>query len=149
MDAAEPIAEALVARAAAAEEAALAVPGVTNSEGAEAGFGRTEAFLVTSAGFAGSACAHQPFGLRHRAGRHRHGMQRDYDYHIDGASRRPGRPGGDRPQRRRAGGRAAEPDAAEDGEAAGGLRSARRGQPAGPSGRRDQRRLGGARHQLS
>ena len=55
-------------------------------------------------------------------------MQRDYDYHstvhladLDDA-------GGDRPQRRRAGGGAAEPDAAEDREAAGGLRPARRRQ---------------------
>src|SRR5262249_18626052 len=53
-DPAEPDAAALIARAAAAEDAALAVPGVTNSEGAEAGFGRSEIVLVTSAGFAGS-----------------------------------------------------------------------------------------------
>ena len=72
---------ALIARAAAAEEAALAVPGVTNSEGAEAGFGRTEAVVVTSAGFAGrqvrtshsvSAAALAGTGTA---------MQRDYDYH--------------------------------------------------------------------
>ena len=71
-DPAEPDTEALLARAGRAEDAALAVPGVTNSEGAAAGYGRTEAFLVTSAGFAGAVGAHQPFGLRHRAGRHRH-----------------------------------------------------------------------------
>ena len=80
-DAAEPGAEELVARAAAAEEAALAVKGVTNSEGASAGYGRTEFVLVTSAGFAGrlvrtsysvSATALAGSGTA---------MQRDYDYH--------------------------------------------------------------------
>ncbi len=80
-DPGEPDTAALVARASAAEEAALAVKGVTNSEGAEAGFGRTEAVLVTSAGFAGrvqrtshsvSASALAGSGT---------GMQRDYDYH--------------------------------------------------------------------
>jgi PmbA protein len=80
-DASEPSVEALLARAAIAEDAALAVPGITNSEGAEAGYGRTEVFLVTSAGFAGhrvgtshsiSASALAGTGT---------GMQRDYDYH--------------------------------------------------------------------
>lgn len=76
----EPDAAALVARASLAEEAALAVAGVTNSEGAEAGYGRTEVSLLTSAGFAGgyartshsvSAVALAGAGT---------GMQRDYDY---------------------------------------------------------------------
>src|SRR6185437_1871370 len=40
-DPTEPSAEDLLNRAAAAEDAAMAVKGVTNSEGAEAGFGRT------------------------------------------------------------------------------------------------------------
>ena len=81
LDAAEPSVEALIARAEAAEGAALAVRGVTNSEGGSAGFGRTEMFLATSAGFAG----------RHARSYHSHsasviagagtGMQRDYDYH--------------------------------------------------------------------
>ena len=52
-DPAEPDAAALIARAAAAEETALAVSGVTYSEGAEAGYGRTVVVLVTSAVFAG------------------------------------------------------------------------------------------------
>jgi PmbA protein len=79
-DPAEPSAADLVARAAAAEEATLAVPGVTNTEGADAGYSRGELYLVTSAGFAG-----------HRAGTSHSisstalvgagtGMQRDYDY---------------------------------------------------------------------
>ena len=80
LDSAEPSAQDLIARAAAAEEAALAVPGVTNSEGAEAGFGLSELVLVTSAGFTG----------RYRRSSHSvsvvvlagsgTGMQRDYDY---------------------------------------------------------------------
>jgi PmbA protein len=79
-DPAEPSAEDLIARAAAAEDAVLATKGVTNTEGADAGFGRSEIYLVTSAGFAG-----------HRAGTSHSvsatalvgegtGMQRDYDY---------------------------------------------------------------------
>ncbi len=80
-DPTEPDADALLARAAVAEDAALAVPGVTNSEGAEAGWSRTEAVLVTSAGFAGrtvrtghsvSASALAGSGTA---------MQRDFDYH--------------------------------------------------------------------
>jgi PmbA protein len=77
----EPDTAALLARAAAAEDAALAVAGVTNSEGADAGWSRSEAVLVTSAGFAGrtvrtghsvSATALAGSGTA---------MQRDYDYH--------------------------------------------------------------------
>jgi PmbA protein len=80
-DPAEPDTEALLARAALAEDAALAVPGINNSEGASAGYGRTEALIVTSAGFAGrsvrtshsiSATALAGTGM---------GMQRDYDHH--------------------------------------------------------------------
>ena len=80
-DPAEPTAEALIARASLAEDAARSVPGVTNSEGADAGFGRVEIVLVTSPGFAGrrvgsshsiSATALAGSGTD---------MQRDYDYH--------------------------------------------------------------------
>ena len=53
----EPAPEALVARAAAAEDAARAVAGITNSEGAEAGWGRGAVSLVTSNGFAGGYAA--------------------------------------------------------------------------------------------
>lgn len=49
-----PTAEQLAALAAEAEEAALAVKGVTNSSGAGAGWGRSGVALVTSAGFAGA-----------------------------------------------------------------------------------------------
>ena len=77
----EPAPEVLSANAAAAEAAAYTVKGITNSEGAEAGYGRTEIVLVTSAGFAGrrvgtshsiSATALAGSGTD---------MQRDYDYH--------------------------------------------------------------------
>ena len=53
VDSAEPTPETLVARATAAEEAARAVPGVTNSEGAEASWGRSRVMLLASNGFAG------------------------------------------------------------------------------------------------
>jgi len=52
-DGVEPTAEALIDRAAAAEDAALAVAGITNSEGAEAGYGHVAITLVSSLGFAG------------------------------------------------------------------------------------------------
>ena len=53
LDPEEPAAEVLIERARAAEEAALAVAGVTNSEGAEAGWGRSSVALAASNGFAG------------------------------------------------------------------------------------------------
>jgi PmbA protein len=79
-DGQEPSAEALLARAETAETVARGTPGITNTEGGEAGFSRTEIVLVTSAGFAGrtfrsshsvSAVALAGEGV---------GMQRDYDY---------------------------------------------------------------------
>ncbi len=79
-DSAEPDSAGLLERAAQAEDAALAVAGVTNSEGADASWSRTEIVLVTSAGYAGryvrtghsvSATALAGAGTD---------MQRDYDY---------------------------------------------------------------------
>ncbi|CAH2600191.1 TldE/PmbA protein, part of proposed TldE/TldD proteolytic complex (PMID 12029038) [Rhodovastum atsumiense] len=79
-DPTEPDAEALIARASAAEEAALAVPGVTNSEGAEASWGRTKIGLVTSTGFAGRfARSSHSVSATVLAGSGTH-MERDYDY---------------------------------------------------------------------
>lgn len=79
-DLTEPTAEALIARAAIAEEAALAVPGITNSEGAEAGYGRSEITLVTSNGFAGSySRTSHSLSATALAGAGT-AMQRDYDY---------------------------------------------------------------------
>jgi PmbA protein len=79
-DPAEPDALALGERAGVAEDAVLAVSGITNTEGADAGYSRSEAVLVTSRGFTGayrrtghsiSATALAGTGT---------GMQRDYDY---------------------------------------------------------------------
>ncbi len=79
-DPSEPDSTALLARAAAAEEAALAIVGITNSEGASAGYSRTIVTMVTSAGFAGtfSRTGHS-ISAAMVAGEGT-GMQRDYDY---------------------------------------------------------------------
>jgi PmbA protein len=53
VDEAEPTVELLTERTRAAEETALAVTGVTNSEGAEAGWSRSAVALAASNGFAG------------------------------------------------------------------------------------------------
>jgi PmbA protein len=79
-DPGEPTAEQLIERASIAEDAARAVPGVTNSEGADAGFGRAEIVLVTSAGFAGGyARTSHSVSATALAGSGTD-MQRDYDY---------------------------------------------------------------------
>ena len=112
-DPAEPAPELLAARAAAAEDAAYSVHGVTNSEGAEAGYGRNEVVLVTSAGFAGTAHRHQPFDLGHRPGRRRNRHAARLRLSQHGLLRRPRRPGENRQNRRRTRHRQVEPDAAE------------------------------------
>lgn len=79
-DSAEPDVAALSARAAEAEDAALAVAGVTNTEGAEAGFGRAAVSLVASNGFAGAyARTSHSVSVTAVAGEGT-GMERDYDY---------------------------------------------------------------------
>jgi PmbA protein len=76
----EPAAETLIEWAAACEEAALAVSGVTNSEGAEAGWGRSRVALAASNGFAG-AYAGSSLGVSVSAiAGNGTGMERDYDY---------------------------------------------------------------------
>jgi PmbA protein len=80
VDETEPPAALLIERAKLAEEAALAVPGVTNSEGAEASWSRSRIALAASNGFAG----------QHEVTRHSitavvlagdgTAMERDYDY---------------------------------------------------------------------
>jgi PmbA protein len=78
----EPDSAALMARARAAEDAARAVPGITNSEGAGAGFGRVDVALVTSAGFAGNGVrTSHSVSCSALAGTGT-GMQRDYDHHA-------------------------------------------------------------------
>ncbi len=80
-DPSEPDTAALLARAGIAEDAAMAVPGVNNSEGASAAYGRIEAYIVTSAGFAGrGARSSHSVSATALAGTGT-GMQRDYDHH--------------------------------------------------------------------
>ncbi len=79
-DAREPGAESLVARAGEAEEAALAAPGITNSEGAEAGYSRMTVVLATSAGFAGSYTRTSHSTSATALAGEGTAMQRDYDY---------------------------------------------------------------------
>ncbi|HUB94864.1 MAG TPA: metallopeptidase TldD-related protein [Stellaceae bacterium] len=80
VDPAEPSAEALIARAAAAEEAARAVPGITNSEGAEASWSRSRVAIVASNGFAGTyAGTGHGVSVAVLAGEGTK-MERDYDF---------------------------------------------------------------------
>ncbi|HTU54690.1 MAG TPA: TldD/PmbA family protein [Acetobacteraceae bacterium] len=80
VDRAEPAVASLIERVRIAEEAALAVPGVTNSEGAEASWGLTEVALATSPGFAGTyARTGHSLSATALAGTGTD-MQRDYDF---------------------------------------------------------------------
>jgi PmbA protein len=80
VDPTEPAPATLIARAGAAEDAARAVPGVTNSEGAEASWGRATVALVASNGFAGSySGTHSSISTSVLAGTGT-GMQVDGDY---------------------------------------------------------------------
>jgi PmbA protein len=81
VDPVEPSLASLIERAQTAEEAALQVPGVTNSEGGSAGYSRSDIYLATSAGFAGAfARTGHSVSASVLAGTGT-GMQRDYDYH--------------------------------------------------------------------
>lgn len=76
----EPSPETLIDRAKAVEEAALAVEGVTNSEGAEANWGRTRIAMAASNGFAGSyALSSRSLSVSVIAGTGT-AMETDYDY---------------------------------------------------------------------
>ncbi len=80
LDPEEPVVETLIEQARAAEEAALAVAGVSNSEGAEAGWGRSSVALVASNGFAG-AYSGSSHGLSVAVlGGTGTAMERDWDY---------------------------------------------------------------------
>jgi len=81
-DDSEPDVAALLARASAVEGAALAVPGVTNSGGGSASFGRTEIVLVNSAGFSGRYARTSHSVSASVVAGEGTGMQRDYDYHA-------------------------------------------------------------------
>ena len=78
-DAAEPDAERLIELARDVEAAAMAVPGVTNSEGGGASFSRSAVALATSTGFYGRyAGTSHSIGVAVLAGEGT-GMERDYD----------------------------------------------------------------------
>ena len=80
LDPEEPSAEVLIERARAAEEAALAVEGVTNSEGAEAGWGRSTVALAASNGFAGTYSGSSLGVSTSVIAGSGTGMERDYDF---------------------------------------------------------------------
>ena len=76
----EPSAESLIEAARQAEEAARAVPGITNSEGAEAGWSRSRIALAATNGFArGYAVSSHSLAASVLAGEGT-AMERDYDY---------------------------------------------------------------------
>ncbi|WP_040847092.1 TldD/PmbA family protein, partial [Nitrospirillum viridazoti] len=80
-DPSEPVAEDLLAQIAELEETALAVPGVSNSEGADAGWSRSTVTLAASNGFSGSySVSRRSLSVSVLAGSGT-GMERDYDYH--------------------------------------------------------------------
>ncbi len=79
-DSVEPTTDLLKERARAAEESALAVKGVTNSESADASWSRSTIALAASNGFHGSyARSHHSVSAAVLAGEGT-GMERDYDY---------------------------------------------------------------------
>src|SRR5580692_9126165 len=79
-DAHEPSAESLIERARTVEGSALAVKGVTNSEGGGASFSRSAVALATSTGFYGRyAATSHSIGVAVLAGEGT-GMERDYDH---------------------------------------------------------------------
>lgn len=79
-DETEPAPEVLIERAKACEDAARAVEGVTNSEGAEASWSRSRIALATSNGFAGGyAISRHGMGVAVLAGEGL-AMERDYDF---------------------------------------------------------------------
>ncbi len=80
-DSYEPDAKTLVEWASRAEDAARAVEGVTNSEGAEAGWGRATVAVAATNGFAqGYSGSHVSLSASVLAGTGTE-MERDYDYH--------------------------------------------------------------------
>ena len=79
-DCAEPFAKDLAERAMLAEEAARDIEGVTNSEGSEAGWGRSKTTIAASNGFNGSyTITRHSLMVAVLAGEGT-GMERDYDY---------------------------------------------------------------------
>lgn len=92
LDSEEPNAETLIERAKETEDAALAVEGITNSEGAEASWSRYRIALAASNGFAGSyETSRHNVGVSVLAGTGTE-MESDYDYAtaIFGSDLKPG-----------------------------------------------------------
>lgn len=79
-DTAEPDVEQLKAWAAAAEDAARAVDGVTNSEGADASWGRSTVALAATNGFSGTYSITRYSLSASVLAYHGTAMERDYDY---------------------------------------------------------------------
>src|SRR5688572_8733198 len=80
-DPAEITAETLIDSARACEDAARAVKGVTNSEGASAGWGRSKVAVVASNGFARAyATSGSSVGVSVLAGKAADGMESDHDF---------------------------------------------------------------------
>jgi len=76
----EPSPDSMIEQARIAEEAALAVAGVTNSEGADAGWSRSTVAIAASNGFAGSySVSRRSLSASVLAGEGT-GMERDYEY---------------------------------------------------------------------
>ncbi|MEM7172137.1 MAG: TldD/PmbA family protein [Pseudomonadota bacterium] len=76
----EPSADSMIAQASACEDAARAVSGITNSEGAESNWGRSGITLVTSNGFQGNYMrSSHSIGVSVLAGEGQ-GMERDYEF---------------------------------------------------------------------
>ena len=78
----EPTPESMVALATAAEDAARAVEGVSNSEGAEAGWGRSSVALAASNGFSGAYAVSQHSVSASVIAGEGTDMERDYDYTV-------------------------------------------------------------------
>ncbi|MDA0261866.1 MAG: metallopeptidase TldD-related protein, partial [Proteobacteria bacterium] len=76
----EPSTEALVMRAAATEDAARSVAGITNSEGASASWGRSAIALCTSQGFHGAYSASRHSVAAAVIAGEGTGMERDWEY---------------------------------------------------------------------
>ena len=144
-----PSARSLLAMAEEAEDAARAVKGVTNSEGAEASWGRSSVVLAASNGFSGGY-RRSGFSLSCSVlGGEGTGMERDYEWSSAVHLRGPDGAGPGRPQCRQV--RRPPPQPAQGAERAraGSLRPPRLGRPDRPPGERHQRPRRGARHRLS
>ncbi len=77
----EPGSDTLLEFASEAEDAARGVSGVTNTEGAEASWGKTSVALANSDGFAGAYSGTRFGVVASVVAGHDTGMERDYDYH--------------------------------------------------------------------